>query len=90
MSYSFSIAEPSKAAAKLRIARELAQVVLNQPTHAADCHIHLATAHTMIDALSNDGAITGSMNGSVSTRHHGDDGGVITCSLSLGIHIGLV
>jgi hypothetical protein len=88
MSYSFSIDASSKEAAKQHIARELAQVILNQPTHAADCHLHQAAAYAMIDALHKDGAIIGSMNGSVSTRL-GDHGGAIICSLSMGINIGL-
>lgn len=82
MSYSFSFIEQNKSAAKRRVARELATVINSQPVHAADCHIHQASAYAMIDALEKDTQINGTMNGSVSTI----DSLVYGLNLTIGIH----
>lgn len=51
MSYSFSISAPSKAEAKEKVTAAFDNVVLGQPTHAADRDAGVACGHAFVDAL---------------------------------------
>ncbi len=66
MSFSFNVREPSKAAAKVKVAEELAKVVAGQPFHEKDQALIQATADAYIDLLGDDDTkdIYVSVNGS--------------------------
>lgn len=51
MSYSFSVAAPSKAEAKEQVVAKFDEMVVSQPTHAADREVALANANAVIDLL---------------------------------------
>jgi len=67
MSYSFSITAADKASAKSAVAKQLAQVVEQQPVHALDIDAALAAANAFIDLLPDDASqsVHVSMFGSV-------------------------
>lgn len=75
MSYSFDFAVATKAAAKERVATELAEVVRIQPAHGQDRDAALAAAHAFIDLLSDDDSkdIRVNVHGSVMWNHNPDD-----------------
>ncbi|QOG20481.1 hypothetical protein [Bradyrhizobium sp. SEMIA] len=76
MSYSFSVVGSSKADVKQKIADSFANVVTNQPSHAADRDAAIAGAGGMVDVLKDpaDGEeIHVSIHGSLSWQHEAAD-----------------
>lgn len=87
MSYSVTFKAPNKATAKLKVRRELAQIVCSQPVHAADCHIAEKAACALIDGLTFDTReINVTLSGSVSSRDYTDNPELYALQHSLNIY----
>lgn len=79
MSYSFSVAEPTKALAKAKITAAMASVMNTQPVHCKEGPAVVAFAHAMVDAME-DGkqGYNVSMSGSVSVGDWSDPAASLT------------
>lgn len=68
MSYSFSVRAANREDAKAQVAGKLAEVLAQQPSHAADMPMAQNTANAFIDVLAEDPAkdVLVNMNGSLS------------------------
>jgi hypothetical protein len=92
MSYSFSLRAANKAAAKEAVTAKVAEVVAQQPVHAADQAHIIANAHAAIDLLvdSKEGYEVGiSCSGYVSGNWKGEEFTELTAA-SIGAQAGWV
>lgn len=79
MSYSFSVAEATKAAAKAKVTQQMSQVMASQPVHCKEGGAVIAFAHALIDAQE-DGkqGYNVTMSGSVSVADWSDPAASLT------------
>lgn len=76
MSYSFSVTASTKDEAKQKVAEQFAQVVKNQPSHAADEAAAVAAGNAFVDLLGDvpDGQeVYVAMHGSLGWNHDAPD-----------------
>lgn len=76
MSYSFSVTGASKAAVKQLLADSFANVVVSQPSHAADRDVAIAAASVFVDLLADPAEgeeIVVSMHGSLGWKYDAPD-----------------
>lgn len=91
MSYSFQIRQPSKALAIGAVSARLAEIVLQQEPHKADCTQAMAAAEAFINVLPDDDTcdVVVTMNGSVSWQGSWASGSARICSAAVGVSAAL-
>lgn len=89
MSYSFALRGPDKADVLARIGTRMDQVVQQQPEHAADRDIAVATVTSAIGVLAEDATknIEVSMSGSMGWRGTGEAKEFTQCNVSVNAYL---
>jgi hypothetical protein len=74
MTYSFSIKATSKSEAKAAVAAEWDRIATQQPTHATDATVGVATANALIDLMGDDASkdVAVGMYGSINVTTLGE------------------